>query len=431
MLKKIRVDQLRPGMHLHELCGSWLNHPFWKKRFTLRDEADVRALRDSAVRECWIDTALGTDVEAAPPRPVAVSGAAPAAAAQVAAPAAAAPGSAPVVGLEEETLRARALRQRSRESVETLFHDMRMGRALDAEACTPLVGDIVASVTRNAGALTSLCRLKSHDDYTFMHSVAVCALMVALARKLGMDDADCREAGMAGLLHDIGKAAMPLDVLNKPGSLTDSEFAVIRTHPERGRDMLLISKGVGPVAVDVCAHHHERPDGQGYPERLSGEQLSRFARMGAICDVYDAITSNRPYKVGWDPAESIARMSEWTRNGQFDPQLFHAFIECIGIYPIGSLVRLRSGRLAVVVDQNVGDATAPRVRVFFSTRSAMSIPTELIDLASPRCSDRIVARESNARWGFSFLNELLVGAEALRPRAAKAPAARAAGGVRP
>lgn len=420
MLKKVRVDQLRPGMHLHELCGSWLNHPFWKKRFVLRDEADVTALRDSAVRECWIDIALGVDVDmpAAPSSPPRVV---------TEAPEAKTPGERPAVGLEEEMQRARALRERSRESVQTLFHDMRMGRALDAEACAPLVGDIVDSVTRNAGALTSLCRLKSHDDYTFMHSVAVCALMVSLGRKLGMDDADCREAGMAGLLHDIGKAAMPLDVLNKPGALTDSEFAVIRTHPERGRDMLLTSRGVGAIAVDVCAHHHERPDGQGYPDRLSGERLSRFARMGAICDVYDAITSNRAYKVGWDPAESVARMSEWTRNGQFDPQLFHAFVECMGIYPIGSLVRLQSGRLAVVVDQNPDDATAPTVRVFFSTRSAMSIPTALIDLASPRCSDRIVARESNARWGFSFLNELLAGADTTRARGARAPD-RAAGG---
>jgi len=446
VLKKVRVDQLRAGVYLHELCGAWLDHPFWKKRFTLSTEAELAALRASRVTECWINVSLGSDVaEAAPAKSAARDPAPPApapaipvppasASAEAAKPAAepARPSTAPTASLADEMVRAETLRRRSRESVDALFYDARMGRALDAEACMPLVDDIVASVTRNHGALTSLARLKTHDEYTFMHSVAVCALMVSLARKLELNESGTRQAGLAGLLHDIGKAAMPIDVLNKPGSLTDSEFALIRTHPARGREMLRQGKGVGEIAIDVCAHHHERPDGQGYPDRLSGAALSRFARMGALCDVYDAITSNRPYKCGWDPAESLARMAAWTRLGQFDPVLFHAFVECMGIYPIGSLVRLRSGRLGVVVDQNPGAATAPRVRVFFSTRSGLSVPTETIDLASPRCRDGITGRESNAKWNFPFLDELATGIEQGRARPARArnPDAPAATGGR-
>ncbi len=278
-----------------------------------------------------------------------------------------------------------------------------MGRALDAERCLPLVDDISSSVMRNPGALVSLARLKTADDYSYMHSVAVCALMVSLARQLGMDSDACRRAGLAGLLHDMGKALMPIEVLNKPGRLTDAEFTVMRTHPERGHELLLEGRGAGPEALDVCLHHHEHMDGTGYPHRLEGEAISQLARMGAVCDVYDAITSNRPYKAGWDPAESIARMASW--KGHFDPVIFGAFVRSLGIYPTGSLVRLQSDRLAVVVEQSPDALVSPVVKVFFSTVTRLPVPARRLDLSRPNCSDRIVARESPQDWGFEDLDQ--------------------------
>lgn len=412
MLRKIRVDQLRLGMQLHELCGSWLDHPFWKKRFVLRSEDDLEKLRLSGVAECWIDTAKGIDLDPAERESLPAEARAPAAPAS--APVDATPQHPPQVTIEEEAVRAAALCLRSKKAVESLFSDARMGRALATEQCLPLVDEIATSMWRNPGALVSLARLKSHDNYSYMHSVAVCALMVALARKLGLDEAQCREAGMAGLLHDIGKAMMPLAVLNKPGSLSNDEYAVIMTHPERGRELLIAAGDVSAMAIDVCGHHHERPDGRGYPDGLSGEALSLHARMGAVCDVYDAITSNRPYKEGWDPAESIARMSDWGLKGQFDPAVFQAFVESIGIYPTGSLVRLQSGRLAVVAEQNPASALKPRVKVFFSIRSQLPMAPELLDLGRQGCSDRIVGRESNDKWKFPHLTELIPGYSDLR-----------------
>ena len=411
MLKKIRVDQLQAGMHVHELCGAWMDHPFWKTKFVLRDPQDMEKLRSSGVTECWIDTSKGSDVAHAAglPQPTIVP-------AQPA-PAATGFGSPAVpsrLAIEEESVRAAALCLRSRQAVQALFDDARLGRALDAQRCLPLVDDIATSVWRNAGALIGLVRLKTHDDYSFMHSVAVCALMVSLARQLGQDETQAREAGLAGLLHDLGKAMMPIEVLNKPGPLTDAEFTLMKTHPRCGHDLLVESGSVGAIPLDVCLHHHERPDGKGYPDRLEGEALGLQARMGAVCDVYDAITSNRPYKDGWDPAESIARMAGWSQHGQFDPGVFQAFVRCIGIYPIGSLVRLRSGRLAVVIEQNAASLVAPRVRVFFSTKSRMPVPLETIDLSRNGCGDHIVARESNDSWAFPHLAELVPGHEALR-----------------
>jgi HD-GYP domain-containing protein (c-di-GMP phosphodiesterase class II) len=244
------------------------------------------------------------------------------------------------VCMQEEMQRAKQIVSQARGAMKTMFEDMRMGKAVDAEHCLPLVEEINASVARNPGAIVSLARLKTSDDYTYMHCVAVCALMVALGRQLKLPDGDVREAGLAGLVHDLGKSAMPMDVLNKPGKLTTEEFAIIRRHPEEGHRMLLEAKGVGEVPLDVCLHHHEKISGQGYPHRLKGDDISVFARMGAVCDVYDAITSNRPYKAGWDPSESVQRMAQWTREGQFDERIFQAFVRSIGIYPTGSLVRL-------------------------------------------------------------------------------------------
>ncbi len=417
MLKKIPIQELRLGMHLHALEGAWLDHPFWRTKFVLRDLGDLERLRASGVQACWIDVSKGLDVA-----PNAAPATAPAAGPATSAPAAPAHATAPArppafatqaTSLAHEVRQAAALVAKSKEAVSALFHEARLGNAIDAEHCLPLVDEIAGSVARNPNAMVSLARLKTHDDYTYMHSVAVCALMVSLARQLGMDEAATREAGLAGLLHDMGKAVMPVAVLNKPGKLTEDEFKLMKTHSLRGYEMLREGGTATEGALDVALHHHEKVDGSGYPHGLRGEQISLLAKMGAVCDVYDAITSNRPYKNGWDPAESIRKMAEW-REGHFDDAVFQAFVKSLGIYPVGSLVRMQSGRLAVVCEQNPESLVSPKVKVFFSTRSQMHIPPEMLDLSSRSCSDRIAARESNAQWKFTRLEALWADPDALR-----------------
>jgi putative nucleotidyltransferase with HDIG domain len=419
MLKKIPTQEVQLGMFLQSMEGSWLSHPFWKTKFVLKDQADLNALLKSGVPAVWIDVSKGADIKEAQPQIADAQGLpetpVPMPAASLAPTVPAIPRAADVpapptnakarqVSLGAEMEQATQVMSRSRQQVTALFAEARLGRAINTEQCQPVVEEIANSIARNPSALISLARLKTKDDYTYMHSVAVCALMVSLGRQLGLDEHQTREAGMAGMLHDIGKMAMPLDILNKSGALTDAEFTVIRSHPLRGYQLLKESGGVPDSALDVCLHHHEKMDGTGYPQKLKGEQISLLARMGSVCDVYDAVTSTRPYKSAWDPAGSIQRMAQWT--GQFDPAVFKAFVKCVGIYPVGSLVKLESGRLAVVVDLNSQQLAAPVVRVFYSTRSKLPISVQSLDLSDAASGDRIVSRESPQDWGFTHLEDI-------------------------
>lgn len=392
MLKRIPIKQLRLGMHIHEFCGSWMEHPFWRGAFLLDDPKDLQTILSTGLKEVWIDTSRGVDVEGGASRE-AVAAEVEAALAQVDQPGRAEPRTA----IAQEAARAVKICAQSKQAVASMFHEARMGKALDVGDALPIVEEISTSVMRNPGALISLARLKNKDEYTYMHSVAVCALMVSLARTLGFDDHQTRQAGLAGLLHDVGKMMIPPEILDKPGKLTEAEFDTMKGHPVEGHRMLLEGEGIGEVALDVCLHHHEKVDGSGYPHGLAGGEISLYARMGAVCDVYDAITSNRPYKNGWEPAESIRKMAEWSK-GHFDQRIFEAFVRSIGIYPIGSLVRLESEMLGVVIEQNEQSLLKPMLMMFFSIKANARIQPELLDLSKPACKDRIVSHEDPAKW---------------------------------
>jgi len=380
MLKSVPIERVVPGMWFHRLGGTGYHHAFVKNGFLL-EAGDIQLLAQGGIDALIIDTEKGLDL-------------APAAPAVLTCPTA----------IEDEIHNARRLVQHGKEKVIALFGDARLGRAIDPESMMPLVDAINASVGRHPDALISVARLKSHDEYTYMHSVAVCALMLALARRLGLPETEVRDAGAAGLLHDLGKAAMPLEVLNKAGALSDEEFRIIKAHPQCGWEMLKPGGTAPEPVLDVALHHHEKIDGSGYPHGLAGAAISRMAKMGAVCDVYDAITSNRPYKKAWGPAESLQRMAGW--KGHFDPDVFKAFVRSIGIYPVGALVRLESDRLAVVLDQGEASLLTPKVRVFFHARKREPLFLKDLDLAAPGCSDRIVGLESAEKWNFPHLDKL-------------------------
>ncbi|MDY0012082.1 MAG: HD-GYP domain-containing protein [Rhodocyclaceae bacterium] len=407
MLKKIPVSRLRPGMYIHEMCGDWMSHPFWRSQFLLKSGEDLERIRASGIREVYIDTSRGLDDKAGR------------AAAEVRQEverelvAAMEAGSAPElkVTVAEEINRARTVHAQAHKVVRNMMQDVRLGKAVSLEDVEPVVEAITGSVLRNSGALIGLVGIKNKDDYTFLHSVSVCTLLVAFGRSLGVAGDGLRELGIGGLLHDVGKMKVPDEVLNKPGRLTDAEFDLIKRHPGDGHAILLDTPGVGDIPLDITRHHHERLDGSGYPDRLAGDAITRHARMAAIVDVYDAITADRCYHKGMAATEALRKMWEWSKD-HFDHALLQAFMRCVGIYPVGSLVRLESGRLGVVVEQNEGSLLAPRVRVFFSTRSKAHIPPELVDLSrglGAGGGDKIVSSENPEVWKVDPQRFLTVG----------------------
>ncbi|WP_122383924.1 HD-GYP domain-containing protein, partial [Pseudomonas savastanoi] len=248
MLKKIPVAELALGMHIHKICRRWTNDPFWigLVEVMLDDVEVLKRIQQSGTREVWIET--GKSRVLAPQT-------APAPSIHDTAPA----------SLDKEVLRARAICGRARNAVMAMFTEARMGQAMDVDNVQLLVEEISSSILRHPHALISLSRLKTSDEYTYMHSVAVCALMVALARRMGLPDDQVREAGVAGLMHDVGKMMIAPHVLNKPGRLTHDEFEIMKAHPELGLKILKENQPVAATVMDVCLHHHEKVDGSGYP----------------------------------------------------------------------------------------------------------------------------------------------------------------------
>jgi len=385
VIKLVPVARLRPGMYIHDLHCGWLQHDFVRNRFLVADADDVARIRALGVAEVSIDTTRGLDPDAAP--------------------AATAPGRPDLAGPPPPAVhtaskatsppeRARNLHREANEIVRNLLVDVRLGRQIEIEKVEPLVARIVDSIFASADALLPLARLKQHDNYTFQHSVSVCALMTAFARTLGLPRETIREIAIGALLHDVGKARIPDEILNKPGKLTEAEFERMKSHVVQSKLILMATPGISPIALEVASEHHERYDGSGYPNRLAGEAISLRGRMAAIVDVYDAITSERVYHKGMPPTEALRKLLEWSSN-HFEPRLVQAFIRSVGIYPTGALVRLESRRLAVVQAQNADKPTLPRVKVIFHTAGHYLQPEDL-DLR--RSQDRIVAHEDFADW---------------------------------
>jgi HD-GYP domain-containing protein (c-di-GMP phosphodiesterase class II) len=391
MIKQIRTDQLKPGMYIHDLNCGWLDHPFLSNAFKVQDQATVDKIINLGIRELYIDTVKGADVWAArtqqevsadldqrlqeiarkqPEKPIATA-------------------------LKDEAARARRLHGEANKIVRHLMDDIRLGQQIAVDRIEPLVENMVESIFRNQDALLPLARLKNHDDYTFEHSVGVCALLVAFGRGMKLDKSVIKEMALGGLLHDVGKARIPDIILNKPGKLTDDEFSRMQSHVDQGVALLRQTPGVGAIAIQVTAEHHERFDGTGYPHRLSGDAISLYGQMAAIVDVYDAISSDRIYHKGMPPTQALKKLLEWSSH-HFDPQLVQTFIRAIGIYPTGALVQLDSKRLGVVVEQNEKSLLEPVVRIFYHAGQQHYIPPEIVDLA--KVQDRVASFESFDKW---------------------------------
>jgi putative nucleotidyltransferase with HDIG domain len=390
--KKIPVAELKPGMYIADLGAGWMDHPFVRNHFAVDDEATIREIVDSGIREVYIDPSKGHDVAHAPTEHD-VRKEIEAEMLRVAAE------DVPQrrASVREEMGRAEKVQTEANKLIHNIMNDVRLGKQVEVEAVEPVVEQLTESILRNSGALLSLCRVKNKDDYTFQHSVSVCALLVTFCHATGLDAETTRLAGVGGLLHDIGKVRIPDRILNKPGALTDEEFRIMKGHVVESKSILEETPGIGEISILVAREHHERHDGSGYALGLKGEEISQMGRMAAICDVYDAITSNRIYHKGMAPHEALRKIFEWSKF-HFDPLLVQQFMRAIGIYPVGTLVMLESGRIGIVLEQAASSLLHPLVKVIFDSKLGLYVTPREIDLAKAS-DDRIVGHAAPEKWG--------------------------------
>ncbi|HEU4775812.1 MAG TPA: HD-GYP domain-containing protein [Telluria sp.] len=405
MLKKVDSSQLMVGMYIHDLSCDWMTHPFVRNRFLITKDDEIRKILDAGIHDVVIDSDKGLDVQDAPTLEEAQA-ATESALVQLAVK----PVIVTRVSLGEELKRAAQIRHQASGMVRTVMQDARLGKAIEIDQVSPVVQNITESILRNPGALVGMLRIKNKDDYTFLHSVSVCTLLVAFCRSRKMDAETTFQAGLGGLLHDTGKALIPDHILNKPGRLTEEEFDIVRKHPRDGYDILLKSPDVGPIPLDITLHHHERRDGSGYPDKQGEGAISELAQMSAIVDVYDAITADRCYHKGVSAAEALRKIYEWSKF-HFNPTYAQEFMRCVGIYPVGTMVMLESGRLGVVIEPHETNLLAPKVNVFFDTKRNTYIKPQTVDLSRALGfggGDKIVRPESPQKWNVDCMKFLVI-----------------------
>ncbi len=286
---------------------------------------------------------------------------------------------------QKELKVARKLHSQTLTYIDKALEDIRLGQAIDTSAAKDIVAEVASSITRSPHALLWLTNMKERDEYTSIHCMNVCIMAVSFGRSLGMANEELELLGLGGLLHDMGKMRVPLEILNKPSKLTIEEFEIMKTHPVEGHRMLQEQGDLPAEVLDIVMHHHERRNGKGYPSQLSGELINNMTRIVAIVDVYDAITSDRCYHDAISPYEALKNMYEWV-NEDFDKEMIEKFIKCLGIYPIGSVVELNLGHVGIVVSASEKSRLRPIIMLILNSKRERFPKPKLINLAHPKWS---------------------------------------------
>ncbi len=392
MIKKIKIEQLKPGMYVRDLNLAWMKHPFVGNSKKVRSEKVIEKIAGSGIEELYIDTERGLDVPDAPTEEEVrreiqeefhriaeekseISR---------------------TVPLKEEIVKAKEIKTEARQTVYDIMEEIRFGKPIRTERVKPVVERMIESIFRNQDALISIARIKQLDEYTYMHSMSVCVLMISFGKQLDYDAGQLKEVGIGAMLHDIGKMKIPLEILNKNKKLSNDEYDQMKRHVEYSNMLLKETRGITDTSVIVALQHHERVDGTGYPGGIKGEKISGYGQAAAITDVYDAMTSQRCYQNRSEPSDVLKKLFEWSSH--FNRNMVEHFVRCIGIYPVGSLVRLESGFLAVVTGHNEKDLLRPAVRAVYDVgRDKFIYPVD-VDLSGTNSLDSIIGSESQDKW---------------------------------
>ncbi len=371
MKRKVEARELQIGMYVSELDRSWLETPFLFQGFKISSQGDINEL----ARYCkFVLIDEDRSEYKRPPAPSAKqieSAAVKLAEVKYEKPA-------PKVAFEEEFIQARKVKEVADHEVTLMLRQARAGKALDYDQASEVVAEIIESLIRNPDAMLLLGSIKSHQQEAEAHAINTCILSLTLGRFMKFSQKMVEELGLSALLHDVGEVKIPIELISA-GPKTPKEVELMKSHTRLGVEILINTPGIPESVIDVAHSHHEQVDGKGYPRGLSGNSLTIFSKIVGIVDAYDKLTRGIGEK-GISSTEALRYLYLY-RDKLFDAKLTEAFIKCLGIYPVGSLVELDSGEVGIVVSSQPGEHLFPRLMLVRSPDKRPYEPPRMISLA--------------------------------------------------
>ena len=376
MERKVNVAYLKTDMYVSNLDRPWIDTPFLLEGFLIQSEDDLTALNQYC-KYVYIDTDRGIGaskyIEPLPrlksnsylerflqdnKKKVQYEN---------------------TTSTKEELPSAQIALENASNQVARIMGDVKAGKNLNIEALRGVVEPILDSIIRNSEAYMWLSMMQKKSAYTYSHSVDNCALAIAFGRFMGLPKKDLRTLAIGLLMMDMGNVHVPEGILNKKGRLTEAEYRIVKKHVRQGVKILKTTKGVNDDIINIALTHHERFDGSGYPNAIQGTQIPVYGRMAAIIDCYGAMTSNRPFRAAQSPYTALQNIYNW-RDSAFQPELVEQFLQCIGVYPTGSLVEMSNGEVAIVLEQNLTQRMRPKIMLILNEEKKHLMDYKIIDL---------------------------------------------------
>lgn len=376
MIKKIHIKKLRPGMYINDLNVPWMQHPFLTNKVKVKNDKILHKIIKAGIVEVYIDTNKSNSVdlddyfqplekkvlediaeESKKREPVE-------------------PARLP---LKEEIKEAEEIRKEANTVIKDIVMDVKHGKSLVLSQVEPVVEKVLSSVLKNQHALSSLAKIRKSNQFLFEHSISTCALMIGFGNSLGLNNDIQHETGVGALLHDIGMSTISSKIINKPGKLSRVEYAKVKKHVENGSTILKQTENIKNIQLLIAGEHHERFNGKGYPFRKKGDEISIYGQMMSIVDVYDAMTSNRGYRGAISSSKALITLLSRS-DEEFKGELVQRFIQSVGIYPFGTLIRLANGLLGVVINVKSKSLLFPVLRIFMDNQNNRISPYD-IDLS--------------------------------------------------
>ncbi|MEL0648691.1 HD-GYP domain-containing protein [Pseudoalteromonas agarivorans] len=293
------------------------------------------------------------------------------------------------ITLEQEFAKASVNYDQQGRKLQSLYGDLTSGLSLNVKVLDEIASEIVSSVFRNVNAMSILTRIKDKHSYNWRHMINCAIFTAVFAKYLGYKEPLVQELAMGALLHDLGQAKLPQGIFSKPSKVTNNELIAIKKHVAQGLGLVKGEKGITPLMLDMIVNHHERLDGSGYPRAIQGNKISRPARIMAIVDVYDAMTADRPHQDGDEPINALRYLL--ANKHMFDAELVQHFIKCLGVHPVGTIVKLTNDRLALVLEGNKLNPIKPKIKLFYNAKHSHHITPKNIDLSDHTHDIKILA----------------------------------------